>query len=456
MKSKTSVEQQIKMYNMMKTDNAYYLKGKALMELAEITGEKGHVKEAIEAYSEAIKLKQDSTYLCERAKAYSQIGLSKEAVMDFKLAWSILSNDVSIDVLKRFHVQSMLEDLMKLDYIQESLLNQKMEEEKIEKPFIGDVNKEEVNKSEQEVLNIINHIKMYNQLPDNDNSNYLKGKEYVKLGKILDPITNYELAIESFSKAILLSKTDNPSYFYERGNAYKLLNSMEKASEDINIAKSLLSKTTGLHYIDLSNKLGGIVEHPNKSIEIEKYNKILEKNPDNGKVHNLKGLALKDSGMYNEAIESFSKAIELLPSDANYYVHRGEVLYLLNKKSATDQDYAMAEKLLQENKSDYDEFSTMRLKDKINDYKHNYQENKIGDVQYLLQESINEQQHIQSNLVDMLNVVNTRTNELEGLYSIALQSLAQHGGDVGVVYDLIDDLKVAGDLGHNNHEDDSI
>jgi tetratricopeptide (TPR) repeat protein len=132
MKSKTSVEQQIKMYSMMKTDNSYYLKGKALMELAEITGEKGHVKEAIEAYSEAIKLKQDSTYLCERAKAYSQIGLSKEAVMDFKSAQSV---DNGSDILKNYHTQTMLQDLATLDNIK-STVKQLREEGVLPKEFL--------------------------------------------------------------------------------------------------------------------------------------------------------------------------------------------------------------------------------------------------------------------------------------------------------------------------------
>jgi len=40
MKSTASIEQKIKMFSMSKTDNSYYLKGKAFIELAEITNEK--------------------------------------------------------------------------------------------------------------------------------------------------------------------------------------------------------------------------------------------------------------------------------------------------------------------------------------------------------------------------------------------------------------------------------
>lgn len=287
---------------------------------------------------------------------------------------------------------------------------------------------------------------MYDQLPDNDNSNYLKGKAYVKLGKLIDPMTNYNLAIESFSKAILLSNVGNPSYYYERGNTYKLLNNMDKASEDINMSKSLLSNATGLHHVDISNKLGNIGEYPNKLAEIEKYNKILEKNPSKHQAHNLKGLALKDSGMYNEALESLCKAIELLHNNANYYIHRGEVLYLLDNKEAAAEDFTMAEKLLEENKSNYDEFSIMRIKDKISDHKHNYQQDQIN-VHDLLQKSINEQQNIQNNIMDILNTVNMRINERTELYSWALQS---HGNE-DIIQGIVGNNSNQED--HNDHSD---
>jgi len=132
MKSTASIEQKIKMYSMSKTDNAYYLKGKAFIELAEITNEKNHVEQAIEAYSAAISIKKDSTYLCERAKAYSKIGLSKEAVIDFKDAQSV---DNRSDILKNYHTQTMLQDLATLDNIK-STVQQLREEGTLPKEFL--------------------------------------------------------------------------------------------------------------------------------------------------------------------------------------------------------------------------------------------------------------------------------------------------------------------------------
>jgi len=230
---------------------------------------------------------------------------------------------------------------------------------------------------------------------------------------------------------------------------------MEKAAKDINIAKSLLSSAIGLQNVDISNKLESFEQYPNKDEEIKKYNKILETNPNKHQVHNLKGLALKDSGMYSEALEAFNKAIELLPSNASYYVHRGEVLYLLNNKEEAAKDYSIAEQLLQENKSDYDEFNTMRIKDKINDYKHNYQQDQIN-VQDLLEMSINEQQHIQNNVIDILDTINMRINERNELHSMALQSLAQSHGNEEMISSIINTLKVIGDSNpiHNNDQAD--
>tara|TARA_B110000503_G_C7043422_1_gene369189 strand:- start:120 stop:926 length:807 start_codon:yes stop_codon:yes gene_type:complete len=132
MKSTASIEQKIKMYSMSKTHNSYYIKGKAFMELAEITNEKSHVEQAIEAYSAAISIENDCTYLCERAKAYSKIGLSKEAVMDFKAAQSI---DNGNDILKNYHTQSMLQDLATLDSIK-STIQQLREEGTLPKEFL--------------------------------------------------------------------------------------------------------------------------------------------------------------------------------------------------------------------------------------------------------------------------------------------------------------------------------
>jgi hypothetical protein len=53
----SNIEQKIKMYSLLKTDNAYYLKGKAFIDLAQVTSQKSYLDKAIEAYSEAIKLK---------------------------------------------------------------------------------------------------------------------------------------------------------------------------------------------------------------------------------------------------------------------------------------------------------------------------------------------------------------------------------------------------------------
>ena len=315
MKSKESVEKQIKMYSLLKTDNAYYLKGKAFIDLAQMTSEKSYLDKAILAYSEAIKLKQDSTYLCERAKAYIQLGLTKEAVADFKTAQSI---DNGSDILKNYHVQNSLQDL-----------------------------------------------------------------------------------------------------------------------------RNLLGQSITLYSVTEDNKPVDL--HPKKLAEIEKYNKILEKNPTKHQAYNFKGLALKDSNMYNEALDAFNAAIKLSPSDANYYVHRAEVLQLLNQHVAASEDYAIAERLLHTNKSDYDDFAKMRLQDKINIYKHS-NSNKQIEIQYLLQKDIEETQHARDNIIKQMTQIHEK-QELysQELYSMSLQQLAQSSANNGIIYDIVEDLKLMGD-----------
>ena len=72
----------------------------------------------------------------------------------------------------------------------------------------------------------------------------------------------------------------------------------------------------------MSSKIINLIEKGNLLVKDEKYeeallffNKALELDPNDHRIWNQKGIALRSIGRYNEAIECFNKSLELVPKD---------------------------------------------------------------------------------------------------------------------------------------------
>ena len=130
----------------------------------------------------------------------------------------------------------------------------------------------------------------------------------------------YQKAVEAFSKAINLVP-DNGAFYYFRGEAFLKMGSFESAIEDFSKAISLGS-CEGWSYQyrgEAFLKLG------NFENAIRDFGKALDVNvgvsPE--KVRYKMGLAYAGLKQYNDAVESYSKAIKLKPDFADAYCHRG-------------------------------------------------------------------------------------------------------------------------------------
>jgi len=127
MKNKqVELENKIEFYNIRissnpNDDNAYNLKGKAYIELAQQTNDQKFYNNAIESFSKAIAINPDNrAYVCDRAKIYAQIGNSEKAIEDFRKVNKLPKNE---DVLENSYVHNILQDIAKLDNIKSTIQN---------------------------------------------------------------------------------------------------------------------------------------------------------------------------------------------------------------------------------------------------------------------------------------------------------------------------------------------
>lgn len=80
----------------------------------------------------------------------------------------------------------------------------------------------------------------------------------------------------------------------------------------------------------------------NHSDAINAYSRALELNPKDVEVYNNRGISYFELGKYDEAIDDFTKAIRLNPKDVEAYYNRGKIYGELGKYSKAIKDYSKA------------------------------------------------------------------------------------------------------------------
>lgn len=92
------------------------------------------------------------------------------------------------------------------------------------------------------------------------------------------------------------------------------------------------------------NELGEIVsdlqeiEAVGDEKKIQRYNRMLEKMPDNENLLDLRGMAHYDTGEYDLAIQDFTKIIRLKPNSIDAYYRRGMAYYKKNENDNAIKD----------------------------------------------------------------------------------------------------------------------
>lgn len=161
-------------------------------------------------------------------------------------------------------------------------------------------------------------VKLAELTNNEDEERLLQAHEWVKKGYDYYANTEYDKAIEAFTKAIALDPNLADAY-RNRGNIYTEKGQYDRAIENYNMAV-VLDPNFAPAYTHRGFAYG------NKGLydrAIEDFNKAIALNPNNGYAYSCRGVAYNGKKQYNMAIEDYNKAIALEPNDAVTYTNCG-------------------------------------------------------------------------------------------------------------------------------------
>lgn len=315
-------------------------KGIALHEAKDYAG-------AIEAYSQAIKLKPDHFLIYyNRGGAYEAMKKYDLAIADFTKAIE-LQPKLGYVYAMRAKVYTMLsqDDKAVADYSSAISL------ESVGEYYIG--RSEALGRLKKYDLALADSAKLVESFPDAANVFYLHGKN--QIGK-----QNFELAIAAFTRAIVL-RPDYRNAYEERGWAYMGLKNYTAALADANKSIELNPKRSYSYYLraliygylqntekQIADYTTAIALDPEYSpsylnrahsysllgkhdLALADYTRYIQLNPKFTGAYYSRGLAYLRIGDLDRAFADASRSIELDPTAAFSYAIRGKV-YLAQAK----------------------------------------------------------------------------------------------------------------------------
>ena len=156
---------------------------------------------------------------------------------------------------------------------------------------------------------------------------------YENLGDAFMDAKKFNAAIDAYSTAILL-KSD-PEIINERGNAHFELKNYVEAIEDYSLALKIAKTNLDNYYGNIAMSYSELLEYDSA---IEYYSKAIKINPKNPEHYVDRGVAKTDSEQYEEAIKDFTTAIA---KDENYveaYYERSYAKRLMGDKIGAKAD----------------------------------------------------------------------------------------------------------------------
>ena len=246
---------------------------------------------AIEAYSEAIRLKSDYVHAYRnRGAAYNEKGENGLAIKDYNKAIELNPTDGS-------------------------LYNNRGNAYNDKGEFTRAIN------------DYYKAIELYRKHPYPYNG---CGEAYRKKGDI-------DQAIEYYTKAIKL-QPDYHTPYNGRGEAYREKEEFDKAIENYTEAIELKPD----YPLPYSNRGIAYRRTGKYDLAIKDYTKAIELKPDFVEVYNNRGNVYSDKGEFDRAIEDYTKAIELKPDYPEPYNNRGEVYSRKGEFRRAIKDYNKA------------------------------------------------------------------------------------------------------------------
>jgi tetratricopeptide (TPR) repeat protein len=163
---------------------------------------------------------------------------------------------------------------------------------------------------------------------------FLCGRAYFKKG-------DYKEAINSFTKAIDLFP--HSFYYEERGKAYYKIGEFHKAVKDFIKAINLEENERLLLNRNLFRWFAKAL-YADGSYEIARIvlTDVIELKPDDAEYYNLRGMVYLQEGMYEKAVEDFTKAITYGGWNFIYYQNRGEAYKRMGLKNKARIDFIKA------------------------------------------------------------------------------------------------------------------
>lgn len=182
-----------------------------------------------------------------------------------------------------------------------------------------------------------------------------------------EELHNYELAIDSFSKAIELNPNVSDIYFY-RGKTKQLALSVQKGVNWNNIDASSLEDLSKA--IELSpNKSepysyrgGSYFLLKKYSLALQDWNKYIELEPDDESGYCNRAYVKFEMEDYQGAIIDYTKSISLFDKDSSIYFSRGIAKCALEDYLGAKQDYELGMKIANNKES----YLSKELKSKLN------------------------------------------------------------------------------------------
>jgi Flp pilus assembly protein TadD len=171
-----------------------------------------------------------------------------------------------------------------------------------------------------------------------------KARAYNLYGMILDEDKQFDEAIDTFNKSLLINRRA-PYVFLNLGNALYRKGEGAEAIKNLRTAIKL-DPTFAPAYSNLGTFLH--VLRVDSTEAIKNLRKAIELDPKTGSAYNSLGNVLKDLGEHDEAIKNYRKAIELNPTLASAYKNLGNAYLLRGDREQAEVMFRKALPLFQE------------------------------------------------------------------------------------------------------------
>ncbi|ORZ20242.1 hypothetical protein BCR42DRAFT_408316 [Absidia repens] len=163
---------------------------------------------------------------------------------------------------------------------------------------------------------------------------------YIKRSSIYIEQQDIASAFKEFEDAIAINPSD-PDAYYHRGQIHYISNNFEAAAKDY--SESIKLDDTFLYaHVQL-----GVVQYKMGSVSssMSTFKNTLKQFPESADVHNYYGELLADQQKFDEAVDMFTKAIELDPKNPLPYINKAMLKFQL--KGEAEEAISLCKKALE-------------------------------------------------------------------------------------------------------------